>query len=137
MTALLDDAALVRPTVISGVPYFYDRVYRRLREEGMADKPGVLKRLLGGRIRTCFSGGAALPLDQRSEPLLHGHGSAHRADGVVFAHAWDAEDRLHSIAEKLGHRAAMRLDQLPGERYAKARARFRIAVAHGLRELFG
>jgi long-chain acyl-CoA synthetase len=58
---ILDDCRLVRPTLLNAVPYFYDKVMRALREAGRADEPGALQELLGGRMRMCISGGAALP----------------------------------------------------------------------------
>ncbi len=78
-TVLLD-CQWARPTIISGVPYFYDRLYRVLQEQGIADDPDSLRQLLGGRIEFCSSGGAALAdptfdFFQRSGiPLLQGYG---------------------------------------------------------------
>ncbi len=51
----------VHPTLINGVPYFFDKLQRFLAAQGMADKPGMLQMVLGGRVRYCGSGGAALP----------------------------------------------------------------------------
>jgi long-chain acyl-CoA synthetase len=50
----------VHPTLINGVPYFFDKLHRFLASQGMADKPGMLQMVLGGRVRYCGSGGAAL-----------------------------------------------------------------------------
>ena len=50
----------VHPTLINGVPYFFDKLHRFLASQGMADKPGMLQAALGGRVRYCGSGGAAL-----------------------------------------------------------------------------
>ena len=41
---------------MNGVPYFYEKVYRRFTEAGLADKPGELMKLFGGRMRLCVSG---------------------------------------------------------------------------------
>ncbi len=77
---VLADCALVKPTMINGVPYFYQRVHRYLVEQGWADEPGRLRRLLGGSIRVCCSGGAALPdylfdyFQAQGVPLLQGYG---------------------------------------------------------------
>jgi long-chain acyl-CoA synthetase len=57
----LADCAMFRPTLMNAVPYFYERVMRRLIESGKADVPGALKHLLGGRMRHCCSGSAPLP----------------------------------------------------------------------------
>ena len=65
---------------INGVPYFYEKVARHLVETGRADEPGVLPALLGGQIRICCSGGAALPdhvaefFARRGVPLVQGYG---------------------------------------------------------------
>jgi long-chain acyl-CoA synthetase len=77
---VLADCADFHPTIINGVPYFYDKVCRVLRDEGRADEPGALRKKLGGEIRYCCSGGAALPLHvfdffwERDVPLLQGYG---------------------------------------------------------------
>jgi long-chain acyl-CoA synthetase len=78
--SVLADCAALRPTLLNGVPYFYDRVRRTLIEQGRQDEPGALRNILGGEVRTCASGGAALPdlvFDfywERSVPLLQGYG---------------------------------------------------------------
>ncbi len=51
----------LRPTIIAGVPYFYDKVRRYLLDQPDGEAPGKLSKLLGGRMRFCMSGGAALP----------------------------------------------------------------------------
>jgi long-chain acyl-CoA synthetase len=77
---VLDDCQWARPTVISGVPYFYDRVYRVACSRGLDKQPGGLRQLLGGRIRFCCSGGAALPdhifdlYQTQGLPILQGYG---------------------------------------------------------------
>ena len=58
---VLADCAAVQPTFINGVPYFYEKVARYLQDAGRADEPGALVGLLGGRMRLCCAGGAALP----------------------------------------------------------------------------
>jgi long-chain acyl-CoA synthetase len=54
------------------VPHFYDRVHRGLRDKGLADTPGALQLVLGGAIRACCGGGAALP--EHLFDYFHGHG---------------------------------------------------------------
>lgn len=77
---VLADAAAVKPTFMNGVPYFYDRVRRGLEDKGLAQQPGILRHLLGGRIEQCCSGGAALPEHlhdyyfSQGVPLLQGYG---------------------------------------------------------------
>lgn len=58
---IIADGQATRPTHLSGVPYFYDKVYRGLVNAGVADGPGVVQGLFGGRMRLLASGGAALP----------------------------------------------------------------------------
>jgi long-chain acyl-CoA synthetase len=78
--SVIDDCQWSQPTIINGVPYFYDRLQRILREQGQADRPGSLRTLLGGRIRFCCSGGAALPdhlfdfFESQQVPILQGYG---------------------------------------------------------------
>jgi long-chain acyl-CoA synthetase len=77
---VIPDCAALRPTVLCGVPYFYDKVRRYLTDSEQTDKPDGLRQLLGGRIRFCCSGGAALPdhvfdfFAARDVPLLQGYG---------------------------------------------------------------
>ena len=77
---VLADAAVMKPTFMNGVPYFYDRVRRGLEEKGLAQQPGILRQLFGGRIEQCCSGGAALPehlfdyFFSQDVPLLQGYG---------------------------------------------------------------
>ena len=58
---IIADCQALHPTHLNGVPYFFDKVYRSLQEKGVADQPGVLQGLLGGRMKLCCGGGAALP----------------------------------------------------------------------------
>ncbi len=58
---ILGDCNQVSPTLLNGVPYFFEKVMRFLIDQGVGDTPGAAVQLLGGRIRMCCSGGAALP----------------------------------------------------------------------------
>lgn len=77
---VLEDCASFRPHLLSGVPYFYEKVWRHLRDDVPADKPDCLKDIFGGRIRACVAGGAALPVHvneffiQQGVALLQGYG---------------------------------------------------------------
>jgi long-chain acyl-CoA synthetase len=77
---ILANCAELHPTLMNGVPYFYEKVCRSLRASGQAEQPGQLLELFGGRMRSCCSGGAALPVhvaewfEQRGMPLLQGYG---------------------------------------------------------------
>lgn len=77
---VLADCQAVQPTCLNGVPYFYDKVQRALQAQGQQDQPGALAAILGGAIRWCCSGGAALPphlfdyFHAQGVPLLEGYG---------------------------------------------------------------
>ncbi len=58
---ILADLQVFKPHYLNGVPYFFDKVMRGLQEKGLADKPGILAGMLGGRMKLCCAGGAALP----------------------------------------------------------------------------
>ncbi len=58
---ILGDCSQVSPTLLNGVPYFFEKVMRFLVDQGVGDTPGAAVQLLGGNIRMCCSGGAALP----------------------------------------------------------------------------
>jgi long-chain acyl-CoA synthetase len=57
---IIADCQAIKPHYLNGVPYFFDKVMRTLQEKGVADKPGALAGLLGGRMKMCCAGGAAL-----------------------------------------------------------------------------
>jgi long-chain acyl-CoA synthetase len=77
---VIADCAAFHPTLLNGVPYFYDRVRRTLIDSGVQDTPNVLRGVLGGEIRLCATGGAALPVHvfdfywERDVPLVQGYG---------------------------------------------------------------
>ncbi|MFT7642879.1 MAG: long-chain acyl-CoA synthetase, partial [Pirellulaceae bacterium] len=77
---IFDDCKEIQPTLLNGVPYFYDKVVRVLQQYGLQDQPQALQQMLGGRIRMCCSGGAALSdntfqfFHDRNLPLLQGYG---------------------------------------------------------------
>jgi len=78
--SIFDDCKTMKPTLLNGVPYFYDKVVRILQQHGLEDQPQALQQLLGGSIRMCCSGGAALSnntfqfFHDRKLPLLQGYG---------------------------------------------------------------
>lgn len=55
---ILENCAYYKPTLMNGVPYFYEKVMNKLIE---AKTPGMLQHLFGGRLRVCVAGGAPLP----------------------------------------------------------------------------
>lgn len=69
---VIADCQAIKPTILNGVPHFYDRVHRGLRDKGLAETPGALRGALGGAIRVCCGGGAALP--EHLFDYFHGHG---------------------------------------------------------------
>ena len=82
---IIADCANVHPTLINGVPYFFEKVKQGLIDAGKLGptEPGGqthLQKLLGGNMRACCSGGAALPgsrgriLFQEGMPLVQGYG---------------------------------------------------------------
>ena len=82
---IIAHCGMLHPTLLNGVPYFFEKVCRSLTEAkkiGPAEPGGPthLQKLLGGNMRACCSGGAALP-DHVAEffwregmPLVQGYG---------------------------------------------------------------
>jgi long-chain acyl-CoA synthetase len=74
------DLALVRPTVINAVPYFYQKVVDELRTRGAGDDEAALRQLLGGQMACCHCGGAPLAPEvdrffaHRGLPIFCGYG---------------------------------------------------------------
>lgn len=77
---VLEDCQAVQPSWFNAVPYFFDKCYRILREQGKAEEPGAVRRLFGGRIEYCCCGGAGLPeylfdyYMSQGVPVLPGYG---------------------------------------------------------------
>ena len=77
---IVADCQATQPTVLNGVPYFFDKIYRSLCEQGLQRQTGVVRALLGGAIRFCCSGGAPLPVHlfdfylEQDVPVLEGYG---------------------------------------------------------------
>ena len=57
---IIADCQELKPHYLNGVPYFFDKVMRTLQEKGVADAPGALQAVFGGRMKMCCAGGAAL-----------------------------------------------------------------------------
>jgi long-chain acyl-CoA synthetase len=74
------DCRELHPTLINGVPYFYEKVMRYLVDHQLADLPGALATAFGGRLRAACSGGAPLPdhvahfYNERGVFLAQGYG---------------------------------------------------------------
>ncbi|HMP17233.1 MAG TPA: AMP-dependent synthetase/ligase [Gemmatales bacterium] len=58
---ILENCAYYKPTLLNGVPYFYEKVMNKLLE-AKADAKGMLRHLFRGRLRICVAGGAPLPV---------------------------------------------------------------------------
>jgi long-chain acyl-CoA synthetase len=77
---ILANCQSLRPTMINGVPYFFDKVRRYMIAEGKAGDRDFLPALFGGQLRFCCSGGAALPNEtaefywQHGVKLVQGYG---------------------------------------------------------------
>ncbi len=89
---IIDDCKRFKPTMINGVPFFYERVRQKLVAAGKADQPGVLQALLGGKIRVCFCGGGALAehtydyyVNQQGVLLLQGYGLTESSPVISFS----------------------------------------------------
>ncbi|MEM8947269.1 MAG: AMP-dependent synthetase/ligase [Planctomycetota bacterium] len=73
---IVRDCQLAKPTVINGVPYFYQKIAQQLGDAG----PGALKKLFGGELKRCFCGGAAVApeverlFERQGLPILTGYG---------------------------------------------------------------
>ncbi|HEV3417075.1 MAG TPA: AMP-dependent synthetase/ligase, partial [Pirellulales bacterium] len=90
---ILANCHSLRPTMLNGVPYFFDKVRRYVIGEQKANEPGWLAALFGGRMRLCCSGGAALPNEtaeffwQRGVPLLQGYGLTESSPVITISTA--------------------------------------------------
>jgi long-chain acyl-CoA synthetase len=102
---IIPDCQAVKPHYLNGVPYFFDKVHRTLQEKGVADKPGALKALFGGRIKLCCGGGAALS-DQVAEyfnnsgvTLVQGYGLTESSP--VISTGTLADHRLGTVGKPI------------------------------------
>ena len=77
---VIADCARTQPTLINGVPYFYQRVGQKIAEAEAAGAAVTLPQLFGGNLRACICGGAALPVatfdfyHERGLLMLPGYG---------------------------------------------------------------
>lgn len=77
---IVADAQATSPTVLNGVPYFFSSMKQSLEVAGVAEQPGMVRKTLGGALKFCCSGGAALPPDlfdyfaSQGTPILQGYG---------------------------------------------------------------
>lgn len=103
--ALIADCQALKPTHLNGVPYFFDKVHRYLLDNGLADKPGALKAMLGGRMKLCCGGGAALPdhvadfFNKSGVVLVQGYGLTESSP--VISTGTMAEHRLGTVGKPI------------------------------------
>jgi len=87
---IVRDCQLTSPSVINGVPYFYQKIAQQLHDA----EPGALQKMLGGKLRRCFCGGAAVApeveaqFERQGLPILSGYGLT-EASPVVSATSLD------------------------------------------------
>ena len=100
---IVRDSQLAKPTIINGVPYFYQKIAQQLGDA----KPGALKELFGGEIKRCFCGGAAVApeverlFERQSLPILTGYGLT-EASPVISATCHD-DYRAGTVGPKLAN----------------------------------
>lgn len=88
---VLEECTRFQPTCLNGVPYFYERLQRALCEKKLDRTPGVLRQMLGGRIRFCNSGGAPLMphlfdfFHEQGVPLLEGYGLSETSPVITLS----------------------------------------------------
>jgi long-chain acyl-CoA synthetase len=79
---ILANCQQFRPTLINGVPYFFDKVHRHVASQGGDDDQQAdrLQTAFGGRLQMACSGGAPLPdatadyFHRHGIPLVQGYG---------------------------------------------------------------
>jgi long-chain acyl-CoA synthetase len=71
---ILANCQQFQPTIINGVPYFFDKVHRHVVSQGGSDdeQTGRLQAAFGGRLKFACSGGA--PLADATAEYYHRHG---------------------------------------------------------------
>jgi len=88
---IVADCQRIQPTIINGVPYFYEKMHHGLTAAGTEDTPGALREMLGGKLRACCSGGAALPnhtfdfFQKQALAILQGYGLTETAPVLTMS----------------------------------------------------
>jgi alkylation response protein AidB-like acyl-CoA dehydrogenase len=112
---VLDACAVLPPTVVLGVPAFFERLAHGVESGRIAD----LRAALGGRVRVCVSGGA--PLRQRTVdafasrglPLVQGYGLAEAGPVVTLSNPRTAQPG--SVGQPLAG-VELKIDDRPATR---------------------
>ncbi|MBA3484827.1 MAG: long-chain fatty acid--CoA ligase [Pirellulales bacterium] len=85
------DCRQTQPTLINGVPFFYQRLAQKIADSEAAGAPMTIQEMLGGNINACMCGGAALPVDTfdffhaRGVALLPGYGLTESSPVIAVA----------------------------------------------------
>lgn len=102
---ILTDCKAIKPSLINGVPYFYQKVVEGLKAKGKLDTPGALQTALGGEVRMCASGGAPLAgwvieaFEKQGLSLLEGYGMTEASP--VISVSTEAAHLAGSVGKKL------------------------------------
>jgi long-chain acyl-CoA synthetase len=92
METIARDLQIVKPTVITGVPRVYEKLYTRITEKGLAET-GLKKRIFQWAVRIAHERGRSLPLAGKPAHVFEGV-RAKLADRLV----------LHKVREAVGGR---------------------------------
>ncbi len=89
---IVDDCKRFRPTLINGVPFFYERIRQKLVDAGKADQPGVLKSSSAATFEVVSAVGGALAehtydyyVNQQGVLLLQGYGMTESSPVISFS----------------------------------------------------
>jgi long-chain acyl-CoA synthetase len=90
MDTLILNLAETRPSTLTSVPRFYEKVWAKVEQLSAEARAGALKKIFGPRVRQLSSGGAPLPRHvcegffQAGIPLLEGYGLTETSPVVSF-----------------------------------------------------